>query len=552
MPSGIYTAIDYQFRWAPRDLRNPGNWSAADRLRRFDAIIISPRWNNPDTGVGSGLENPWGKGKAVLTEGCLNLVDVGWFFLTGNANPPGTFTPALDPPFLVQDGCAHPLNDDFPVLDEYGIFAREIRSTGMHDFSASLSSPGTQGWFEPYFRLDETVYPSGKVEGPFWLVNARAVGFANLFSDYVLSHYEWADGINLEFGIVPSWWKNWAQNTWWTGLSGPAQTTFLNEFAQGMLDAIALIRAERPYWLILYQHVPHRSTDKPDPGKSSGYFRENNPFFTALQSGGISTNAEAIQDDLDHRAAVFVDSKARPYVSFWHVWDPAAWSSAQIESWKQIPRDAQSFIGIGDGTSAWEAPPDDYFTLQFPSASTLTQWSVTGAATVLAAVTDGLDTSYARSSTAGQRCLFTFPSIPGDVTHIREVNVLVRARKSSALPEAKARVVVVDTLTNESYSRDLIFGNAPQNVSAINLPSPDGGIWTPAKVNACEIGFEMVGTPATEFWMLEFQRKIRHSVSTATPVLGQLPVSRVQQIVGRIPRVSQEVARIPRVTTEVP
>src|SRR3972149_9853851 len=91
MPAGVYSDLDYQFRWAIRDIRNPINWTAEDRLRRCHVCIISPRWNNPaDLGVGwESLDNPYGQGKAISN--ALNLVDVGAFFNTFNVNPTGTY-----------------------------------------------------------------------------------------------------------------------------------------------------------------------------------------------------------------------------------------------------------------------------------------------------------------------------------------------------------------------------------------------------------------------------------------------------------------------------
>ena len=350
----VYTNIDYQFRWAMRDLRNPYAWTAADRQRRVSLAIISPRWNNPATVDSGGLDNHWGQGKAVLTPNCKNIVDFGWFFNTGASNPTGTYSGG-NPPFAAQDGCAHPLNDDYNALDEYGAWARVARTAGLHDFSATLSTAASQGWFEPYFRLDETLYGDGKVDNPYWLVNARHVDFPATFSNYVLTHYSWADGINLEFFTVPSWWKNWLNSTYWASLSAGQKTTFIAEFAAGMESAIALIRLSKPNWIILGQQVPHNPADKPFPGKVNGYFRE----FYPGALGGLTTNALCIADDKAHRLECNTDVIRNNYKSIWQIITPYTGTMTEdnIEKWKQIARDSQSYVAIGDHGGAWQGPP---------------------------------------------------------------------------------------------------------------------------------------------------------------------------------------------------
>lgn len=371
MPKGVYSAIDYQFRWGRRDLRPPSSWTAADRAGRYDVAIVSGRWSDS-------LNNPYGAGPAL--PGKINLVDVGCFFLTYNVNAPGAFVPGQNPPFPSQDGCPKWDYVTFPTGDDVEDWRAYCVANGMHDFTADLSGAGVQGWYAPGLRIDEvgTTITGGtlKLFQPLWAFNFRKAGAGQVFADYVLNNYGAFDGINFEYWEPPAWYKNWGNCSFWAGLSAGQKTTFLTEWQNGVLDAVSRLRAAGK--IVIGQQVPS-STSSYDAALN-GMFRENNPF----QFISPRTNAACIANDQQHKASIAAADPSRPYLSGWHVWHPK-WTptlnyfddrlgratlnqtehDSLIEHWKEIAAaTAGAVMFIGDAQDggdpydqAWEGPP---------------------------------------------------------------------------------------------------------------------------------------------------------------------------------------------------
>jgi len=379
MPKGVYSDLDYTFKWAMRDNRPPSSWSADDRARRFNLVLCSQRW-------GDTLNNPYGPGKAV--PGAKNLVTRATFYQSWNTSHPGTYggafgnDPAYLPPFLSQDSAAYNDLAAFPVGDDVGDWARYIFAHGLHDFSDDLASTlvesnDSQGWYTPAVRTDESQISGGKCFNPLWCVNFRKPGAGALLASYILANDAWADGILIEYYEPPDYYKNWAHCSYWTDLlTAPQRVTFSNEWRQGVLDMISALRAARPDWLILGQQMPYQGSSY--QAQVNGFFRENNPgAFLSPR-----TNANAIANDQAQATAIQAAYPGREYASLWHVWHPE-WvpglgyyderlgrftanqteHDSLIEHWKAIAAATPgAYMAIGDGGNAtaydmpWEGP----------------------------------------------------------------------------------------------------------------------------------------------------------------------------------------------------
>lgn len=121
-----------------------------------------------------------------------------------------------------------------------------------------------------------------------------------------------------------------------------------------------------------------------------------------------------------------------------------------------------------------------------------TQWTPTGAANNWACVSETSpddDTTYVSSATASQRDLYALQDLLGNET-VRGVQVSLMARKDDAGTRQIRSVLKLGAavVTGPTYSID----NSYIYYRSLHDLAPDGTTWDPTKVNALEVGVDLV------------------------------------------------------------
>jgi len=146
----------------------------------------------------------------------------------------------------------------------------------------------------------------------------------------------------------------------------------------------------------------------------------------------------------------------------------------------------------------WEGELASY--LIKPESDDSVQWTPSTGADNYAMVDDDAqdgDSTYVETTTAGHKDIYEFEDVPGTVTTINAVSLVLVAKKVDPSGLTQVQMLSVQDSTERNAGDVVTLTNAYPSVPLdakyrILTTCPDGTAWTPAKLNAIKWGFEAV------------------------------------------------------------
>jgi len=146
----------------------------------------------------------------------------------------------------------------------------------------------------------------------------------------------------------------------------------------------------------------------------------------------------------------------------------------------------------------WEGELASY--LIKPESDDSVQWTPSTGVDNYAMVDDDAqdgDSTYVETTTAGRKDIYEFEDVPGTVTTINAVSLVLVAKKVDPSGLTQVQMLSVQDSTERNAGDAVTLTNAYPSVPLdakyrILTTCPDGTAWTPAKLNAIKWGFEAV------------------------------------------------------------
>jgi len=146
----------------------------------------------------------------------------------------------------------------------------------------------------------------------------------------------------------------------------------------------------------------------------------------------------------------------------------------------------------------WEGELASY--LIKPESDDSVQWTPSTGVDNYAMVDDDAqdgDSTYVETTTAGHKDIYEFEDVPGTVTTINAVSLVLVAKKVDPSGLTQVQMLSVQDSTERNAGDAVTLTNAYPSVPLdakyrILTTCPDGTAWTPAKLNAIKWGFEAV------------------------------------------------------------